>query len=84
MNKTTLHDKPIIMGLPDADIISFDNGKIQRCAYEETESYLITKAFVNNRKEYWKICWRIQIVRYQSIYLSPDRFCRGFDYFWRR
>lgn len=41
---------PILLGLPDADIISFDNGKIQRCAYEETESYLITKAFVNNRK----------------------------------
>lgn len=41
---------PILLGLPDADIISFDNGKIQRCAYEETESYLITKAFVNNRE----------------------------------
>lgn len=41
---------PILLGLPDADIVSFDNGKICHCTYEETESYLITKAFINNRK----------------------------------
>ena len=40
---------PILLGTPDADIISFDEGKIHRCQYEETESYYITQMFINNR-----------------------------------
>ena len=40
---------PIILGMPGASILSFDNGKIHPCEYEETESYQVTKAFINNR-----------------------------------
>ena len=41
---------PILLGIPDADIYCFDDGKIHLCEYEETESYQITEMFINNRK----------------------------------
>ena len=41
---------PILLGIPDAEIFSFDTGKIHPIKYEETESYLVTKSFVDNRK----------------------------------
>jgi len=41
---------PILLGLPDAQILSFDDGQIHDCAYEDTESYKITEMFINNRK----------------------------------
>ena len=41
---------PILLGIPDADIISFDNGTVKRCGYEETESYQVMEMFINNRK----------------------------------
>lgn len=41
---------PILLGIPGAEILSFDNGKIQQCSYEETSSYQITEMFMNNRK----------------------------------
>ena len=41
---------PILLGIPDADIYCFDNGSIHLCKYEETESYQVTKMFINNRK----------------------------------
>lgn len=41
---------PILLGLPDAEIYSFDEGHIHRCEYEDTESYQITEMFINNRK----------------------------------
>lgn len=37
---------PIILGCPDATILSFDNGKITECQYENTLSYQITKQFL--------------------------------------
>lgn len=40
---------PILLGIPDADIYSFDNGRIHLCEYEETESYQVTEMFINNR-----------------------------------
>ena len=40
---------PILLGIPDADIYSFDNGNIHLCEYEETESYQVTEMFINNR-----------------------------------
>ena len=42
---------PILSGLPDATILSFDGGEIHRCTYEETSSYHITKLFINNRNQ---------------------------------
>lgn len=37
---------PIILGCPDASILSFDDGKIKECQYEDTSSYQVTKTFL--------------------------------------
>ena len=41
---------PILLGIPDADIYCFDDGRIHLCEYEETESYRVTEMFINNRQ----------------------------------
>ena len=41
---------PILLGLPDAQIISFDDGVVRNLEYEETESYKVTEMFINNRE----------------------------------
>ena len=41
---------PILLGIPDAEILCFDKGSISRCTYEETDSYQVTQMFINNRK----------------------------------
>ncbi len=41
---------PILLGMPEAEILSFDSGKLHSCKYEETGSYRITEMFINNRK----------------------------------
>ena len=40
---------PILLGYPDAEIISFDGEELSRIRYEDTSSYWITRRFVNNR-----------------------------------
>lgn len=40
---------PILLGIPDAQILSFDDGAVHECAYEDTESYKVTEMFINNR-----------------------------------
>lgn len=40
---------PILLGIPDAQILSFDSGAVHECAYEDTESYKVTEMFINNR-----------------------------------
>ncbi|WP_238585145.1 hypothetical protein [Sharpea azabuensis] len=35
--------------MPNADIYQFDDTGIRPCAYEETDSYQITKMFMENR-----------------------------------
>lgn len=42
---------PILLGFPDAEILSFDSGKLHPCRYEETDSYQITSMFINNREQ---------------------------------
>ena len=42
---------PILLGLPGAEILSFDEGPIHPCTYEETDSYQVTSLFVNNREQ---------------------------------
>ena len=42
---------PILLGIPDAEILSFDGGKIHTCSYEDTESYQVTEMFINNREQ---------------------------------
>lgn len=45
---------PILLGLPGAEILSFDGGCIRPCSYEETESYQVTKMFLENREQMLK------------------------------
>ena len=42
---------PILLGIPDAEILTFDDGFIHACEYEETDSYQVTEMFINNRKQ---------------------------------
>ena len=42
---------PILLGIPDAEILSFDGGQIHACNYEDTESYQVTEMFINNREQ---------------------------------
>lgn len=41
---------PILLGIPGAEIWTFDQGNIHPCGYEETESYQVTEMFMNNRE----------------------------------
>ena len=40
---------PILLGIPGAEILSFDEGRIHPVSYEETDSYRITKMFIENK-----------------------------------
>lgn len=40
---------PILLGIPGAEILCFDDGQIHGCSYEETDSYHVTELFINNR-----------------------------------
>jgi len=39
---------PILMALPGADILSFDQPPVRRIAYEEVEQVSLTRDFLNN------------------------------------
>lgn len=45
---------PILLGIPEAEILSFDEGQIHTCTYEETDSYQVTKMFIDNREQILK------------------------------
>ena len=45
---------PILLGMPDSEILTFDDGPIHPCSYEETDSYQVTSMFVNHRKHILK------------------------------
>lgn len=42
---------PILLGLPGAEILTFDDGPVHSCRYEETESYQVMEMFINNREQ---------------------------------
>ena len=42
---------PILLGIPEAQIIAFDEEGIHEYKYEETESYMVTEMFINNREQ---------------------------------
>jgi len=42
---------PILLGIPNAEILTFNEGKIHKCEYEETESYQVMELFINNRQQ---------------------------------
>ncbi|MCR0317535.1 hypothetical protein MKC50_22310, partial [[Clostridium] innocuum] len=39
-----------LLGIPNAQILSFDDGIIEEITYEQTASYQITEMFMNNRE----------------------------------
>ena len=41
---------PILLGLPEARILSFDGGEIREIAWEETDSYQVTRLFIERRE----------------------------------
>ncbi|ANU25834.1 AAA family ATPase [Planococcus versutus] len=45
---------PILLGYPDAQILSFDGGTIEEIEYEMTDHYRITKYFLDYREEFLK------------------------------
>ena len=45
---------PILLGIPGAELLSFDEGEIKPIAYEDTESYKITKLFLENKEKMLK------------------------------
>lgn len=45
---------PVLLGIPEAQILSFDDGIIHECDYLETESYQVTEMFINNREYFLK------------------------------
>jgi predicted ATPase len=45
---------PVLLGFPDAQIISFDEGQIHEIAYEETAPMQIVRRFVNHRDRFLK------------------------------
>jgi predicted ATPase len=42
---------PILLGIPGAEILSFDDGQIHPIDYEDTDSYQVTKMFIENREQ---------------------------------
>ena len=40
---------PILLGAPEAEILTFDETGIHPCTYEETESYQVTRLFLEGR-----------------------------------
>lgn len=42
---------PILLGYPEAQILSFDNGEINEIDYESTDHYQITKYFLQHREK---------------------------------
>ncbi len=41
---------PILLGMPQAEILSFGEGKLHEITYEQTDSYQVTEMFINNRE----------------------------------
>jgi len=41
---------PILLGMPGAQILSFDEDVVHACDYKDTESYQVTEMFINHRE----------------------------------
>jgi predicted ATPase len=43
---------PIVLGYPDAQILSFDEGQVHEVGYEDTSSLRVVRQFVNEREKF--------------------------------
>ena len=41
---------PILLAIPEAEILSFDNGSIHTVDYEDTDSFIVTEMFIRDRR----------------------------------
>lgn len=41
---------PILLAIPGAEILTFDEGLVHPCEYEDTQAYRVTKMFLNQRE----------------------------------
>lgn len=41
---------PILLAIPGAEILTFDEGLVHPCEYEDTQTYRVTKMFLNQRE----------------------------------
>ncbi len=50
------HDthSPILSGIPGAEILTIDDGRVHPCKYEDTDSCQVTEMFINNRRQLLK------------------------------
>lgn len=49
---------PIVLGYPNAEILSFDSSLIESVRYEDTDHYQITKGFLNRTERYLEELFR--------------------------
>ncbi|MCD7731942.1 MAG: AAA family ATPase [Oscillospiraceae bacterium] len=40
---------PILLGIPNAELLGFDDGEIHKCRYEDTSQYQVMELFINHR-----------------------------------
>ncbi len=45
---------PILLGIPNSEILTFDEGLIHPCEYEDTSSYIVTLGFMTHKKQMLK------------------------------
>ncbi|MBR4500792.1 MAG: AAA family ATPase [Clostridia bacterium] len=45
---------PILLAIPEAEILSFDDGSIHTVDYEDTDSFIVTEMFIRDRKRVLK------------------------------
>ncbi|MCD8346105.1 MAG: AAA family ATPase [Oscillospiraceae bacterium] len=42
---------PILLGIPNAELLGFDDGEIHKCRYEDTSQYQVMELFINHREQ---------------------------------
>jgi len=57
---------PIILGYPDAQIISFDNGQIHDVEYEDTISLQVVRQFVNERERFLEELFKEELPLFEA------------------
>lgn len=44
----------ILLGIPNAELLGFDDGEIHKCHYEDTSQYQVMELFINHREQVLK------------------------------
>ncbi|MCD8005963.1 MAG: AAA family ATPase [Oscillospiraceae bacterium] len=42
---------PILLGIPNSELLGFDDGEIHKCRYEDTSQYQVMELFINHREQ---------------------------------